>query len=207
MTEHSAGTALAVAEPSGSLAVKPPMRQRIIEAAADLFYEQGIRAVSAEKIIARVGITKVTFYRHFATKDELVVAYLERRAAWERGAVEAARQAADGSASEVLRLVAEGIGTASCAPGFRGCPFINAAAEYAEAEHPVRRVVKAHREWFKAAMEDVLAQSGVVKDVSAAADALVMLRDGAMVVGYLGTPDTVARSLYTAGRAVIESHR
>jgi hypothetical protein len=66
--------------------------------------------------------------------------------------------------------------------------------------------VKAHREWFKAALEEMLAHIGV-SDVSAAAAELVMLRDGAMVAGYLGDPDTVARSLYNAGRAVIESHR
>ena len=127
---------------------KPSMRERILEAAADLFYAQGIRAVSADKIIAKVGITKVTFYRHFHTKDDLVVAYLERRAQWERGAVEAARQAAGDDVLEVFRMIAEGIGAETCSPGFRGCPFINAAAEYADPEHPVRQVVDTHRRWF-----------------------------------------------------------
>ncbi|QUQ72420.1 TetR/AcrR family transcriptional regulator [Kutzneria sp. CA-103260] len=184
----------------------PPMRERIIEAAAELFYTQGIRAISAEKIIAKVGITKVTFYRHFPTKDELIVAYLERRAHWERTAVEAARQATGGQVSEVFRLIAEGIGAESCSPGFRGCPFINAAAEYADAEHPVRRVVDAHRRWFKATIEEMLEEIGVT-DAASAADQLVMLRDGAMVAGYLGDPQTVGRSLYNAGRAVLEFHR
>jgi len=182
---------------------KPSMHERIIEAAADLFYTQGIRAVSAEKIIARVGITKVTFYRHFPTKDDLIVAYLERRAKWERDAVAAARQAAGGNVSEVFHIVAEGIGAESCSPGFRGCPFINAAAEYADAEHPVRQVVDTHRRWFKGAIEEMLQEIGVT-DVSDVADQLVMLRDGAMVAGYLGDPQTLARSLYNAGRAVIE---
>ena len=71
-----------------------PMRERIVEAATELFYAQGLRAVSAEKIIAQVGITKVTFYRHFPTKDDLIVAYLERRARWERDAIAQARAAA-----------------------------------------------------------------------------------------------------------------
>ncbi len=184
----------------------PPMRQRIIEAATELFYTQGIRAISAEKIIAKVGITKVTFYRHFPTKDELIVAYLERRAAWERGAVEAARQATGGQVSEVFRLIAEGIGAESCSPGFRGCPFINAAAEYADAEHPVRQVVDSHRRWFKATLEEMLQEIGIT-DAASAADQLLMLRDGAMVAGYLGDPQTVGQSLYNAGRAVLEFHR
>src|ERR1700761_8493087 len=116
-----------------SRAPRLPMRERIVEAAAELFYAQGLRAVSAEKIIAQVGITKVTFYRHFPTKDELIVAYLERRAKWERDGIAQAREAA-GDAPGTFRILAEAIGAESCRPGFRGCPFINAAAEYADPE-------------------------------------------------------------------------
>lgn len=205
-TTSPANAAESMPAPSAASVGKLSMRERILQAAEELFYAQGIRAVSAEKIIARVGITKVTFYRYFPTKDELVVAYLERRAAWERDAVEAVRRAAGGRGSEAFRLLSDGIGAVSCAPGFRGCPFINAAAEYADAEHPVRGVVKAHREWFKAAFEEMLAETGV-HDVSGAADQLVMLRDGAMVAGYLGDPETIARSLYNAVRAVIDFYR
>jgi AcrR family transcriptional regulator len=209
MTQQHTGSAGAGATGAPTLLQakvgKVPMRERIIEAAADLFYAQGIRAVSAEKIIARVGITKVTFYRHFPTKDDLIVAYLNRRATWERDAVGAARQAAGDDVAEVFRMVAEGIGAESCSPGFRGCPFINAAAEYADADHPVRKVVDTHRRWFKNAVEEMLQQIGVT-DVSSVADQWLMLRDGAMVGGYLGDPQTIAHSLYNAGRAVIEAN-
>jgi AcrR family transcriptional regulator len=160
--------------------------------------------VSAEKIIAQVGITKVTFYRHFPTKDDLIVAYLERRAAWEREAIAGARQAAS-DVPEVFRIVAEAIGAESCRPGFRGCPFINAAAEYADPDHPVRRAVDAHRRWFRQAIVDLLDEIGV-PDSARAADELVMLRDGAMVSGYLSDPAIVAGALYNAGRAVIAYH-
>jgi AcrR family transcriptional regulator len=182
---------------------KPSMRERIIDAAAELFYAQGIRAVSADKIIAKAGITKVTFYRHFPGKDDLVVAYLERRAEWERDAVEGARRAAPGEPAEAFRRIAEGIGAESCTPGFRGCPFINTAAEYPDASHPVRQVVDSHRRWFKSVFEGILREIGV-PDAGDAADQLVMLRDGVMVYGYLGDPRIVAKSLVNAGRAVIE---
>jgi AcrR family transcriptional regulator len=177
------------------------MRERIVEAATQLFYAQGLRAVSAEKIIAQVGITKVTFYRHFPAKDDLIVAYLERRAAWERDAIGLARQAA-GDAAGVFAILAEAIGAESCSPGFRGCPFINAAAEYADPEHPVRRVVDAHRRWFRQAIAGLLTEIGV-PDPARTADQLVMLRDGAMVSGYLSDPSVVADALGRAFRAVI----
>jgi AcrR family transcriptional regulator len=186
-------------------APKVPMRERIVAAATELFYAQGLRAVSAEKIIAQVGITKVTFYRHFPTKDDLIVAYLERRATWERDAIAQARQAAV-DVPGVFRIVAGAIGAESCRPGFRGCPFINAAAEYADPEHPVRRVVDAHRRWFRQAIQDLLDEISV-PDSARVADQLVMLRDGAMVSGYLSDPSTVGDALYHGGRAIIASAR
>lgn len=194
-----------IATEAGALAARPapkvPVRERIVEVATELFYAQGLRAVSADKIIARVGITKVTFYRHFPTKDDLIVAYLERRARWEREAIADARQSAD-DVPGAFRIIAEAIGAESCSAGFRGCPFINAAAEYADPDHPVRRVVDAHRRWFRHAIQDLLDEISV-PDPARVADQLVMLRDGAMVSGYLSDPSAVADALYNAGRAVI----
>lgn len=180
-------------------------RERIVDAAAELFYAQGLRAVSADKIIERAGITKVTFYRHFPSKDDLIVAYLERRAAWEREAILAASAAARGDVDEILQLVSEGIGREACAPGFRGCPFINAAAEYADPAHPVRKVVDAHRAWFLSMLKK-LAEAAGIRDPTVAEE-LMMLRDGAMVTGYLGNPEQVTAALLSASRAVIALHR
>jgi AcrR family transcriptional regulator len=183
---------------------KVPMRERILEAATALFYAQGLRAVSAEKIIDQVGITKVTFYRHFPTKDDLIVAYLERRAQRERDAIGQARQSTD-DVPEVFRIIVEAMGTEICSPGFRGCMFINAAAEYADPEHPVRRAVDAHRRWFKQTIQDLLDEMDI-PDSARVADQLMMLRDGAMVSGYLSEPSAIADALYDAGRAVIRFH-
>jgi AcrR family transcriptional regulator len=181
-----------------------PARDRILAAAADLFYARGLRSVSADKIIERAGITKVTFYRHFRTKDDLVVAYLERQAERERDDVAATLARAGGDVDEALRLFAENVGAVSCGPGFRGCPFINAAAEYADSHHPVRQAVAAHRRWLRAVLVELVAPLGLA-DPAGVADQLVLLRDGAMVSGYLGDPATVSRSLYRAARAVIGS--
>ncbi|MHB1208399.1 MAG: TetR/AcrR family transcriptional regulator [Acidimicrobiales bacterium] len=181
---------------------KVSMRERIIDAATQLFYAQGIRAVSAEKIIALVGITKVTFYRHFPSKDDLIVAYLQRRAEWERNTILSVRQMSGDDVPSVFRIIAEAIGAESCSPGFRGCPFINAAAEYPDPQHPVRQVVDEHRRWFKHMIEELLNEIGVT-NAPEIADELVMLRDGAMVSGYLSDPRIVASSLYNAGRAII----
>src|SRR5689334_6020092 len=91
-----------------------PVRERLLAAADELFYAYGLRAVSADKIIDRVGTTKVTFYRHIRTKDDLVVAYLERRAAAERAGVEAVIAAAGGDAEAALRMMSAGLGEMAC---------------------------------------------------------------------------------------------
>ncbi len=170
-------------------------RKRILDAAADLFYSHGIRGTSADRIIEAAGITKVTFYRHFRTKTDLAVAYLEQQAAAERGAFDAAR--ADVDPAGALQNIARLIGTMSCLPGFRGCAFINAAAETPDADDPVRVVVDAHRTWTRDMFAGIAA-AAQVPDPDKTARQLLMLRDGAMVGGYLGEPDEISDTLQAA---------
>jgi AcrR family transcriptional regulator len=174
-------------------------RARILAAASELFYEQGIRATSPDRIIEHVGITKVTFYRHFRSKGDLVVAYLEDQAAAERAWLQGLR---DDDPLGTLRAFAAGIGVASCRPGFRGCAFINAAAEFADPADPVRQVVSAHRAWMLSEFADIAVQAHV-PDVQASARQLMMLRDGAMVNGYLGEPVELADALSAAFAAIV----
>jgi AcrR family transcriptional regulator len=182
------------------------VRERILAAADEHFYAEGIRAVSADRLIAAAGVSKVTFYRHFPSKDDLVLAYLEGRAAVERQALEQFRDQA-GDACDTLLAIARGIADISCSPGFRGCPFINAAAEFADPTHPARKAIAAHRAWFATFLTDLLGEMAV-QDRETVADQLIILRDGAMVTGYLGPdPATLTDTLIRAGRAVIDDAR
>ena len=167
-------------------------RTRILDAATELFYANGIRGSSADRIIEMVGITKVTFYRHFRTKTDLVVAYLERQAAAEKEALERARENSGGA--EALSNIADLIGTASCMPGFRGCPFINAAAETPDPDDPVRVVVAEHRQWTRDLFASIATDLGL-DDPEVVAGQFMMLRDGAMVGGYLGDESQVQENL------------
>lgn len=175
-------------------------RERILEAAAELIYAEGIRAVSADRIIERAGITKVTFYRHFPTKSDLVVAYLAVQSAAEQQWFRGRRRPGDPAGT--LRALAEDIGVHSCRPGFRGCAFINAAAEFADPSDPVRVAVGRHRAWMLEEFADIAAEAGAT-DVARTAEQLMMLRDGAMVGGYLGAPDQVAGALQDAFDSVL----
>ncbi len=182
----------------------PPVRERILASATRLFDATSIRSVSADRVIADAGTTKVTFYRHFRTKDHLVVAYLEDQLRRLQAAVDRERAEGADACGVLLRLAAAN-GDAACRPGFRGCTFINAAAEY-PADSMVRDAVGQYRTWLHAVVTDLLTELAV-EGPDVVADQLIMLRDGAMVHGFMGDPAAVTGSLTTAGRAIIDARR
>ncbi|MBP2706990.1 TetR/AcrR family transcriptional regulator [Microbispora sp. RL4-1S] len=157
-----------------------PPRRRILDTAAALFYAEGIRAVGIDRIITEAGVAKATFYHHFPTKDLLVVAYLEEMSLQQRAAAQALGANALTAGERLLRVF-DVLGEIACGPGFRGCAFVNAAAEYPDPEHPVRRTVAGHRAWFRGLMEELLTEMGR-PDAAVTAGILVLLRDG-MVAG------------------------
>jgi AcrR family transcriptional regulator len=161
-------------------------RERLLNTAIGIFYASGIHSVGVERIVAEAKVTRATFYRHFPSKDDLVVAYLERIHGVMRDQYDQT-VASGASAPEILQEISEQIVQQIRRPAFRGCAFLNAAAEYPDASHPVHQAVLAHREWFRTAVTELFAQT-----IDAPADRLgrhfVMLRDGVMAAGYLGDP-------------------
>lgn len=180
-----------------------PVRDRLIDSASRQFYADGIHAVSADRVIADVGTTKATFYRHFPTKDDLVLAYLEGQAAQERA--EMTDAASPDDPRRALDAVVGVLADAGCDAGFRGCPFINAAAEYPDPTHPVRRLVAEHRQWWFDFFRDLAQRLGVSAGGSAdvVAGQILMLRDGALFAGYVDGPKRVQASLAPAIDAVL----
>lgn len=177
--------------------VKPPKRhtlapakQRILDTADRLFYDEGIRAVGIDRLIAASTVTKATFYKHYGSKDRLIVEYVAYRHLQMAEMLDEVAQSTD-DPLEMLRGIAAVQAQFVTSPGFRGCPFLNAAAEFTDPAHPVRRAVEAHREWFHEILETLLRQVGHPLPGDAADD-LVLARDGAMSGAYAG--DAIASS-------------
>ncbi|MEQ4304441.1 helix-turn-helix domain-containing protein [Plantactinospora sp. B6F1] len=161
-------------------------RRRVLETASALFYAEGIHTVGIDRIIAEAGVAKATFYHHFPAKDELVRAYLEAEYQRQRAALEAVRQDATGPREALLDIFDLLVRNAAN-PQFRGCPFTNAAAEYPDPTHPVRRTIADYRRWNRGLFRDLLAEAGHPESESTAA-MLMMLRDGIVVGGDLDAP-------------------
>ncbi|UYM03500.1 TetR/AcrR family transcriptional regulator [Solicola gregarius] len=160
-------------------------RSRLLGTATELFYAEGLHSVGIDRIVSTAQVTRATLYRHFPSKDDLVVAYLTQVDEAIRAEVETARDQ-DASPDDIVRAVARIIADSIQGAGFRGCAFLNAAAEYPDADHPVHQAVLRHRQWFLATIGELLAAAGEV-DPEPAARHFVMLRDGAMAAGCLTT--------------------
>ncbi len=162
-----------------------PARRRVLDTATALFYAEGVHAVGIDRIIAEAGVAKATFYHHFPAKDALVHAYLDEQYRAQRDAVAALRDASAGTEPrDVLLSVFDRMAEIGREPGFRGCPFINAAAEFPDAGHPVRQSVLDHRAWFRGVMAELLASAGDPR-ATETAEILMLLRDGLAVGCYL----------------------
>ena len=169
-----------------------PARDRLLGTATGLFYAEGIHAVGVDRIIAEAQVTRATLYRHFPSKDDLIVAYLNQADEAIRSGVATARDNNAGS-DDRIRAVAESITGDIQRPGFRGCAFLNAAAEYPDPDHPVHQAVRKHREWFLAMMTELFTATGK-SDPGPAAQHFVMLRDGAMAAGCLSDPEPICET-------------
>ncbi|MFD7598832.1 TetR/AcrR family transcriptional regulator [Kitasatospora sp. NPDC059812] len=176
-----------------------PPRARILAAAMRLFYAQGVRGVGIDQLIRESAVANATFYRHFPSKDDVVLAYVHEHDRLFRAAAAAV---ADLPPREAVTALFTGIADEFCAPGFRGCPFINAAADYPDPDHPVSRAIQEHMDWFRALLTGLLAAAGH-PDPDRAADTLLILRHGAMNQSRFTAPAAVREALAAAVDAVL----
>ena len=182
-----------------------PPRERILAAASDLFYRHGIRAVGVEAIAEAAETNKMTLYRHFDSKDELVAEYLRRLAAGAGSFWDGLAAAHPGDPRAQLRGWLAAMEAHVVDTDQRGCALANAAIELPEKDHPARRVI----EEFKAAQrERLIALCGATgaSEPELLADELFLLLEGARVSVQSVGPNGPASRLVRMGEALIAAH-
>lgn len=158
-------------------------REKLLRAAEELFYAEGIRATGVDAVAERAGVTKMTLYSHFASKDELVSAYLKERDLRWRESLERRLGGYDDPVQKLLAVFDSYRGWL-VSGSLRGCAYLNCAAEFPDPDHPVRAVVREHKAGVRERLKG-LAGEARAEDPDALAERLFLLLEGAYVTGAL----------------------
>ena len=158
-------------------------RRRLLAAARGLFYEEGICATGVSAVAERAGVTKMTLYAHFPSKEELVVAYLEDSDRRWRGFLEDKLSDHEDPRDRLL-AVCEAYRKYFAAREMRGCAFVNCAAEFPDPDHPARRAIGRHKAGVRERIRDLAAEAGA-EDPATLAERLFVVLEGAYVTGAL----------------------
>jgi AcrR family transcriptional regulator len=182
-----------------------PPRERLLAVAGDLFYRHGIRAVGVESIAEAAGTNKMTLYRHFASKDELVAEYLRQSAKSADACWDRFEKAHPGNPLAQIRAWLDEMAAHVASTDERGCPLANAAVELPEKDHPARRVI----EEAKAAARDrliALCENARLSEPEMLADELFLLLEGARVTAQSVGAHGLGARLIRMGEAMIAAH-
>lgn len=187
---------------SGPLAEPLHVRDRLLNTAAELFYREGVRAVGIDLVVARSGVAKTSLYRHYPSKDDLVVAFLKREdAAYWRDWEGIASRHAEDPQTELLAHV-DWIARYVVTPDYRGCAFLNVATEFPESNHPARQVALAHKLELARRVSELTRRMQVPRS-HMLAEQLVLLIDGAYVNGQLFGKRGPVAAFAEAARALV----
>ncbi len=157
-------------------------REKLLDRATDLFYTYGIHAVGLDRILKDAGVTKTTFYNHFESKDELTCEVLRRRHEWESAwFFKAVDEVSTGEPRDTLLAIFDVIHKWFTDPDFRGCQFINAAAEFPCETDPVHQAAAEHTSATRQYLRDTAEAAGA-KDPVELGDQLAVLFEGAITV-------------------------
>lgn len=187
------------------MADQPTKRETLLREARRLFYSRGIRAVGVDMVAAESGVSKMTLYSHFGSKDRLVVACLEsvddRYRLWLQEQV-----SRDGLTSQEQILgIFDALERWFAKPTFRGCVFVNATVELADPEHPARDPILNHKHHMRRWIAG-LAEEAQLRDPAAVGSHVLLLMEGAIITALIDQDPAAAQRGKELAGYVIAAH-
>ncbi|MFL5607057.1 MAG: TetR/AcrR family transcriptional regulator [Gemmatimonadaceae bacterium] len=171
------------------------VRDRLLDAADRLFYQEGVRAVGIDRVLAEADAAKASLYQHFGGKDQLVASCLERRTVDARANIEA--YLADTPASHRALRFFDWVVEWTESQEFRGCPLLHTLSELTDSAHPARAIALRQREWFAERLLEWTKAAGA-KDPKTTARALMVLFDGAVAGSEVDGPQRASDARWMA---------
>jgi AcrR family transcriptional regulator len=178
-------------------------RERLLAAAAELFYAEGVHTVGIDRVIERAGVAKASLYNVFGSKDELVKAYLAERQRVTRARIEHGLQRYP-TAREKLLGVFEIQGEVFARPGFRGCAFIGASSESPRPDGPVESAADEYRGWFRDLFRNLAREAGARRPDELAKQ-LCLIYDGAVIGSWMDRDPSAADTALAVAGALIDA--
>lgn len=180
-----------------------PPKQKLFQKAARLFYKHGYRAIGVDTIAAESGIGKMTLYRHYPSKDDLIVAYLKDsdETFWEN--FEQITKDATTPRDKLLAFF-ESLQDYIKTPACYGCPFLNVATEYPETDHPGHKIALEHKQSVRAKFRGLAKEAGA-REPEVLADQLFLLMDGAYMASRMFGVKNPASHLASAAKILIDA--
>ncbi|MEZ5670201.1 MAG: TetR family transcriptional regulator [Alphaproteobacteria bacterium] len=164
--------------------MRPSKRDELVRKALVVFYRDGFHATGMDLLAAETGISKTTMFKHFRTKEELILAALRLRDQDFRSWLFRRMEQAGPPRAQLLAMF-DALAEWFAAPDFRSCMFIKAASEYPEPDHPIHAQAAEHKRLLYRQVREIAAESGA-EDPATLARALLLLKEGAIVTAHLG---------------------
>jgi AcrR family transcriptional regulator len=182
----------------------PTNRERLMDAASELFYREGLHAITAERVAEQAGLTKPTIYNLFGSKDVLVMETLERRAEQIRGHIQGLVAKHEDPERKLLEVL-ETHAAMLTSEGFHGCPLVIAAVQAPDSAY-ARALANTHKVWLHRLLQQLARRAGF-RSPDVLAWALLLILEGAAALSAVQPADAVARRARAAARALLASHR
>ena len=184
---------------------RPSARDRILAAASELFYQEGVNKVGIDRIIAKSGVAKMSLYNNFKSKDDLIAAYIQEYdqtwGPWFRNKVESLAAEPEAQLLAIFDVLHEWFQK----PDFRGCTFVNTAVELANPDHPAAQIAVKHKEMTVAYIQSLTTAAKLTKP-EALAFQIAILIEGAIAIAVMGkTAETALQAKAAASMLIAAS--
>lgn len=179
-------------------------RDDLVQNALKAFYRDGFRAIGMDKLAAKTGVSKTAIYKHFRTKEDLIVATLRLRDEQFRNWLVRRVEALAVNPKDRLLAIFDALGEWFREPEFQSCMFIKASSEYQDRDHPIHVTAAEHKRVLRQYFQKLATAAGA-KHPDALAHQLLVLKEGAIVLAHLHDPEEVAADARAAAAALIDS--
>jgi AcrR family transcriptional regulator len=180
-------------------------RDQLVENALKTFYRGGFNAIGMDRVAAESGVSKTAIYKHFRTKDELILATLELRdknfRTWLIERIKALSATPRGKLLAIFDALHEWFQE----PEYSGCMFVKASSEFMNHTDPIYKASAAHKQMLLEYFTE-LARDAEAQNPKSLAEQLLVLKEGAIVMAHLDDPDQIAKAAKTAAKTIIDSH-